>query len=593
MEYLQEIVLDIITILPQIFIFEWLSCQLLPMPHPFCFCMVYGVVNILFHTILLWIFPASPLFVKPLIMLLLNLIIPVLFSIRKWVSAISLSTFLYVVLIMADLLTLAISQYFLDIPSYTADTIVAAYAPHLLCLRYIYLAVLILFLIPLSFFWTQLSKQNTYYTLRLFPFLILQSVMLALAEYTMILENRISATLVFFLVLIAVLSSFATCTVLWGYLANNKQHLAVLHHIELISYRRLLQKRSDSVHQTELQISQLRKELESKIKTICLQLETCHPELARAQIECTAQFVKQYGSHSFCENNIVNAVMQYQFARCKEMGVHMNTALNLPEITGISSIELCSLFSNIMDNAITACSALPEDQRQIQIHATIREGYLIIKESNPCSNDLRLSAASSEHSGLGLGILEELAERRNGRISVESSKTAFCITIWLRTEPTETPAVHRSCKTARDLRNVRMMFQDIAPTGVFLWVLLGSQLSTALLIVLYMYWGGHALLFISLIGLALLGGCLISGIVLTMFFSRLKKGHAFQQRVKALECDLQIQEDHYREIEQTMLRLRRIQHDINNHLQTALALILSGNYFDAGTHLKHLLFIME
>ena len=151
MEYLQEIVLDIITILPQIFIFEWLLCQLLPMPHPFCFCMVYGVVNILFHTILLWIFPASPLFVKPLIMLLLNLIIPVLFSIRKWVSVISLSTFLYVVLIMADLLTLAISQYFLDIPSYTADTIVAAYAPHLLCLRCIYLAVLILFLHAMLF----------------------------------------------------------------------------------------------------------------------------------------------------------------------------------------------------------------------------------------------------------------------------------------------------------------------------------------------------------------------------------------------------------------------------------------------------------
>lgn len=347
--------------------------------------------------------------------------------------------------------------------------------------------------------------------------------MLALAEYAIILERRISAGLVLSLVLIAVLSCFAMCTVLWAYLVNNKQHLAVLHHIELISYKRSLQKRSDSIHQTELQIFQLRKELKSKIKNICLQLETCHPELAQAQIEYTAQFVKQYGSHSFCENNTVNAVMQYQFARCREMGVHMNTSLDLPEIIEISGIELCSLFSNVMDNAIAACSTLPENQRQIQINATIRNGYLIIKESNPRSIDLGPSAGSSEHSGLGLGILEELAERRNGKLSVESSETMFCITVWLQIEPTGTPAFHQSRKTVRDLRNFGMMFQDIAPTGAFFWILLGLQLSTALLIILYMYLGGHALLFVSLIGFALLSGCFISGMVLAVFFSHLKK----------------------------------------------------------------------
>ena len=594
MEYIQKIVLDVITILPQIFLFEWLLCQLLPMQHPFFFFLAYGITNILFHTVFLWVFPSSFLFVKPLIMLLLNLLIPGVFCIKKWVSAVSLSTFLYTVLILADILTLAISQYFLVIPSYTsADSVIAAFASHMLLLRCMYLAVLTLFLLPLSFFWNQLSKQSSCYTLWLFPFLIFQSIMLALAEYTMILENRITVALILFLVLIAMLSCVAMCTVLWAYLANNKQHLAALHHIELVSYQRSLQKRSDSIRQTKLQISQLRKELESRIENICLQLEVCDPELAQAQIECTAQFVRQSANHLFCENHTVNAVMQYQFVRCKEIGVHINASLDLPEIVGISDIELCSLFSNIMDNAITACSVLPKAQRQIHISATIREGYLIIKESNPRSNNLRPSVKSLEHSGLGLGILEELAERRNGEVSVESSDTMFRITVWLRIKSSETRTFHRSRKSVKVLQKARMVFQNIAPTGAFLWILLGSQLSTVLLIALYMYWGGHAPLFISAIGLTLLGGCLISGIVLTMFFSRLKKGYSFQQRVKTLEYDLQMQEAHYREIEKTMLNLRRIQHDINNHLQTALALTLSGNYLDAEIHLKHLFSVME
>lgn len=154
------------------FFFEWLLCQLLPMTHPFCFCMIYGTTNILFHTVFLWIFPSSFLFVKSLIALLLNLIIPGVFCTKKWVSAISLSTFLYVILILADVLTLAMSQCFLDIPSYTsADSITAVFAPYLLLLRCIYLVVLILFLLPLGFFGHSSASEMLAIHYGFFPFL--------------------------------------------------------------------------------------------------------------------------------------------------------------------------------------------------------------------------------------------------------------------------------------------------------------------------------------------------------------------------------------------------------------------------------------
>lgn len=589
MEYIEDIILDMVTILPQVFFCGWIFCNLLPIQHPFGFCMIYGVTNTLLHTIFLWILPL-PLFAKSIIMLVLNLIIPAVFCIRKWASAISLSAFLYIVLIFADMLTLTISQYFLEIPFYSSvSSLLAAFAPYMFYLRCLYLGVLTLFLIPLSFFWKQFHKQRMHYTLWLFPFLIFQCVMLALAEYTVILANQTSIPLMLFLALIAVLSCLAMCTVLWIYLINNKQHLAMLHHIELKSYQRSLQNQADRVQEAERQISSLREELKSKVEHICLQLSLHHPEIAQDQIKSAAQFVKQYTSNPFCENNIVNAVMQSQSAHCKKCGIHLDAFLDLPQDMCINGVELCSIFSNIMDNAIDACSLLPQDQRKIYIHAAIKQGFLIIKETNPCLSHATSPAKPSNHSGLGLGILEELAQRRNGEIHIDRDETQFCITIWLQVEPPKSKAPNSSCGGKKLTQNITMAMRDIAPTKTFLGVLLGAQLSIALLILLCMRLNGQGYSFIFLIGAALLVGGLVSDTVLVIFFSHLKSGYAVQQRVKALECDLQAQESHYKEIERVTLHLQRVQHDINNHLLTTLALIASGNYSDAETHLNDLL----
>lgn len=589
MEYIEDIILDIVTLLPQVFFCGWIFCNLLPIQHPVGFCMIYGGTNVFFHIIFLWILPL-PLLAKSMIMLILNLIIPVVFCIGKWASAISLSAFLYIVLVFADMLTLAISQYFLEVPFYSSvSSLLAVFAPYLFYLRCIYLAVLTLFLIPLSFFWKQFHKQRMHYTLWLFPFLIFQCVMLALAEYTVILANQTSMPLISFLASIAVLSCLSMCTVLWIYLINNKQHLAMLHYIELKSYQRSLQNQSSRVKEAERQISCLREELKGKVENICFQLNLHHAEIAQTQIKCAAQFVKQYTSNLFCENNIVNAVMQSQSAICKKYGIHLDAFLDLPQDICVNGVELCSIFSNIMDNAIDACLLLPEAHRKIYIHAAIKQGFLIVKETNPCLNHAKTSVKSSNHSGLGLGILEELAQRRNGEIRIDHNETEFCITIWLQIESPKSKALRSSCGGKKTVQDVTMAFRDIAPTKTFFGVLLGSQLSISFLILLCMHLSGQGYLFVFLIGAALLVGGLVSDTVLAIFFSHLKSGYAMQQRVKALECDLQAQESHYKEIERVTLHLQRVQHDINNHLQTTLALITAGNYSDAETHLKDLL----
>ena len=317
------------------------------------------------------------------------------------------------------------------------------------------------------------------------------------------------------------------------------------------------------------------------------------------QVEHASQFIQKYSNHLFCENTVVNAVMQYQSVRCQQFGIHIQTSLDVPSLINIDRLDLCSIFSNILDNAICACSLLPKEQRKICIGAVVNRNFLIIKETNPCSHTSNLLGTQLNHSGLGLGIIEELVRRRNGDLYIENNETSFCITVCLqtvlpesdRTESTSPSSI--SSISSNDSPFLNTNFHYIPSSRTLLLILLCYQLSLVFFILLCMFLGGQRLLYIAIVSIILLAGCFVSEFILAIFFSRLGKNQAIQQTVKELECDLRMWELHYKQIENTSLHLRRVQHDINNHLQTALTLIENERYFEAEKHIKNLLSILE
>ena len=283
MDSIQEMALDIITLLPQVFLCEWFLCRLLSPRNFLGFCVVYGGLNVFLHILFLRILYTS-LLIKSIIMLLVNFAIVIAFCNKKWISSISLSAFSYIVLILADVITLAMSQYILQIPfQKSTDGLVNAFSPYLFYLRCVYLIVLALLIFPLSFLKKQIKTENNCYSIWLVPFLIFQCVMLAIAEYSVISANRTSVPLILSLISIAILSCLSMYTTIWAHLKNCAQHQAILRSIELKSYHRALQNQSESVWEKEQQILQLRTELKKKVENICSQLRIHRQDPAKIQ----------------------------------------------------------------------------------------------------------------------------------------------------------------------------------------------------------------------------------------------------------------------------------------------------------------------
>ena len=82
-------------------------------------------------------------------------------------------------------------------------------------------------------------------------------------------------------------------------------------------------------------------------------------------------------------------------------------------------MHLCSIFSNLMDNAINANLSLPSGrERYIRIIAHEKQGYIAVKTENP--SDRRNGKLQPDRSmGYGLKILRDISESYDGDFSAE------------------------------------------------------------------------------------------------------------------------------------------------------------------------------
>lgn len=88
---------------------------------------------------------------------------------------------------------------------------------------------------------------------------------------------------------------------------------------------------------------------------------------------------------SYCQNMPVNAAVSYYAELARQRGVRCELRLDIPEKLSVDELSLAIVVSNLMENAITAVSALPAERRMLRFTA-VNAGQLILEVSNPCDD---------------------------------------------------------------------------------------------------------------------------------------------------------------------------------------------------------------
>ena len=179
-------------------------------------------------------------------------------------------------------------------------------------------------------------------------------------------------------------------------------------------------------------VNQLRHDLNNQLQAACYLLEKGESDAVRSQLDLLKNSIADRVGPRFCGNLMVDAVLSEKAELCRRENIPLELDVVLPEELPVRGAHLCSIFSNLLDNAIHAVTRQDAKSQPIRLDADLQQGMLVIRCSNPADapqkrqNDDPLRAH-----GLGLVILQQLAARYDGQFRTAYSDGVFTAVMML------------------------------------------------------------------------------------------------------------------------------------------------------------------
>ena len=207
--------------------------------------------------------------------------------------------------------------------------------------------------------------------------------------------------------------------------------------MELNALRQKAELEQEKYHATKLNYDELRS-IRHEIKNHNFYMKALLDEgktdaareyLDRVSVQGT-KYLKSFDSGNYA----VDVVMNHEMAAAKAQGVTINPNILVPHVLPFRDEDICSLLSNLLDNAIEASAQSGEANPTVNISMLPRQEYLFIRVTNPVDKTLpekrrmTLETTKEEHTelhGYGTRIIRRIAERYHGSVKYSMSGGVF------------------------------------------------------------------------------------------------------------------------------------------------------------------------
>ena len=170
-------------------------------------------------------------------------------------------------------------------------------------------------------------------------------------------------------------------------------------------------------------------------------LNTIHALLEAGNLQAASEYSKQllpaqtYSSRlGSCRNPVVDAFLYTRTQEAGLRGVPVRADVSLPVELPVSNTDLIVAFGNLLDNALEACSGIPD--AAITLRAHMDKGYLVIQESNPVRprqpQGKKPRRIPELERGVGFRVLGSLAKKYDGSFRHMCENDTYTVTLSLR-----------------------------------------------------------------------------------------------------------------------------------------------------------------
>lgn len=215
--------------------------------------------------------------------------------------------------------------------------------------------------------------------------------------------------------------------------------------VQLEVENQLLEKQLDAqlAHYSDLtaqyeQIRAMRHDISHHLNTINALLQAGNLKAASEYSEQLLPMQTYISRLGKCQNPVVDAFLYSRIQDAEHRGVPVQADVSLPVELPVSNTDLIVAFGNLLDNALEACSGIPD--AAITLRAHMDKGYLVIQESNPvCARQpqgKKPRRIPELERGVGFRVLSGLAQKYDGSFRHELEPGGdYAVTLMLKAAP--------------------------------------------------------------------------------------------------------------------------------------------------------------
>ena len=160
-------------------------------------------------------------------------------------------------------------------------------------------------------------------------------------------------------------------------------------------------------------------------------------QVSAEQVACLREKVREYDVFVNTGNKVLDIVIAEKRTICNQRGIELTVLLDGTALDFMEELDLYSLISNVLNNAIDAVSKLPKGDRFIILTAASRGNLVTIHGENPNSgalvmeNGLPQSQRDRHYHGFGMKSIRHVAEKYGGNLAVASADGIFSLDVIL------------------------------------------------------------------------------------------------------------------------------------------------------------------